>query len=143
MTITNTPTPETRDDKLAAALIAPETTPSGLRRYSAASMILLQHLRNPLADFNPQSVNAISNNLYAFAEFVWVHLAPLETVRKMVLSVDKEAITEAVLALAEQYSPAGLAALIPEILRDAEQVTAAMARAIPEGKPSKNSVGLS
>jgi len=136
---------ETREDKLAAALIAPHTCPPGLRRYSAASMIVLQLLRNPLADFTAAAVRNVVDDLYSLAEFVWVHIADPAKVRQLAYNalVDHDSIRDAVLEFAERYTPAALLTMIPDILRDAEQVEAAMATTIPEGTPSKNIAGHS
>lgn len=128
-----------REKNIAAALIAPESSPLGLRRVSPASLTMLQMLGNPLANLR------LDESLYFdLLQFAWLHAAPLETVRALVV---QEATSPGVVALAvlewsETLPVDYLTHLAAELSGDFSRISAAMAVCADPSK-SKNVSGRS
>lgn len=128
-----------REKNIAAAIIAPESSPLGLRRVSPASLTMLQMLGNPLANLR------LDESLYFdLLQFAWLHAAPLETVRELVV---QEATSPGVVALAvlewsETLPVDYLTHLAAELSGDFSRISAAMAVCADPSK-SKNVSGRS
>lgn len=128
-----------REKNIAAAIIAPESSPLGLRRVSPASLTMLQMLGNPLANLR------LDESLYFdLLQFAWLHSAPLETVRALVV---QEATSPGVVALAvlewsESLPVDYLTNLAAELSGDFSRISAAMAVCADPSK-SKNESGRS
>lgn len=108
-------------------------------------MIILQLLGNPLGDLSEDVVESLRSDFYRLAEAVWVHVAPLDEVRRLAMraQIQPEAVRMAVLDFAESYTPIELMSFVPSIMQDAEHVEAALAGVIPEGQPPKNGLSIS
>lgn len=128
-----------REKNIAAAIIAPESSPLGLRRVSPASLTMLQMLGNPLANLR------LDESLYFdLLQFAWLHAAPLDTVRALVV---QEATSPGVVALAvlewsESLPVDYLTHLAAELSGDFSRISAAMAVCADPSK-SKNESGRS
>ncbi len=129
-----------RETLQAEAVIAPETTRAGLRRYSAGSMLMLQLLGHPLADLTPEGVQAIEHDPLKLAIFGWLHSEPLDEVRQAVMAYKyaPDNLIELVVAWAEQYTPIQLWQLSRDILEDAYMVAAALAAVNDSASNGKN-----
>ena len=128
-----------REKNIAAALIAPESSPLGLRRVSPASLTMLQMLGNPLANLR------LDESLYFdLLQFAWLHSTPLDTVRAL---VGQEATEPGVVALAvlewsESLPVDYLSNLAAELSGDFARISASMAVCAAPSK-SKNVSGRS
>lgn len=129
----------------AAALVAPSHTNNGLRRYSAGSLVQLQLLGSPLAELSPEAAQNAGQDPYRLAEFCWLHSAPAEEVRRLVVNhrFNPAAVPSAVIVWAQELSVSQLLAMLPDIVQEAEQAEAAMAAVIPSGDGIKNGSGPS
>lgn len=128
-----------REKNIAAALIAPESSPLGLRRVSPASLTMLQMLGNPLANLR------LDESLYFdLLQFAWLHSAPLDTVRALVVQEATEpgAVALAVLEWAESLPVDYLTNLAAELAGDFARISSAMAVCADPSK-SKNEFGRS
>ena len=128
-----------REKNIAAALIAPESSPLGLRRVSPASLTMLQMLGNPLANLR------LDESLYFdLLQFAWLHSAPLDTVRALVVQEATEpgVVAIAVLEWSESLPVDYLSNLAAELSGDFSRISAAMAVCADPSK-SKNEFGRS
>lgn len=128
-----------REKNIAAALIAPDSSPLGLRRVSPASLTMLQMLGNPLANLR------LDESLYFdLLQFAWLHSAPLETVRALVVQEATEpgAVALAVLEWSESLPVDYLTKLAAELAGDFSRISSAMAVCADPSK-SKNVSGRS
>ena len=128
-----------REKNIAAALIAPESSPLGLRRVSPASLTMLQMLGNPLANLR------LDESLYFdLLQFAWLHSAPLDTVRALVVQEATEpgVVAIAVLEWSESLPVDYLSNLAAELSGDFSRISASMAVCADPSK-SKNVSGRS
>ena len=128
-----------REKNIAAALIAPESSPLGLRRVSPASLTMLQMLGNPLANLR------LDESLYFdLLQFAWLHSAPLDTVRSLVVQEATEpgVVAIAVLEWSESLPVDYLSNLAAELSGDFSRISASMAVCADPSK-SKNVSGRS
>ena len=128
-----------REKNIAAALIAPESSPLGLRRVSPASLTMLQMLGNPLANLR------LDESLYFdLLQFAWLHSAPLETVRALVVQEATEpgVVALAVLEWSDSLPVDYLSNLATELSGDFARISSAMAVCADPSK-SKNVSGRS
>lgn len=128
-----------REKNIAAALIAPESSPLGLRRVSPASLTMLQMLGNPLANLR------LDESLYFdLLQFAWLHSAPLDTVRALVVQEATEpgVVALAVLEWSDSLPVDYLANLATELSGDFARISSAMAVCADPSK-SKNEFGRS
>lgn len=128
-----------REKNIAVALIAPESSPLGLRRVSPASLTMLQMLGNPLANLR------LDESLYFdLLQFAWLHSAPLDTVRALVVQEATEpgAVALAVLEWSESLPVDYLTNLAAELAGDFSRISSAMAVCADPSK-SKNEFGRS
>ena len=128
-----------REKNIAAALLAPDSSPLGLRRVSPASLTMLQMLGNPLADLR------LDGALYFdLLQFAWLHSAPLQTVRALVVqeATTPGTVADAVLQWAEELPANYLAQLATELATEFDRTSAAMAISA-ESSTSKHECGRS
>lgn len=128
-----------REKNIAAALIAPESSPLGLRRVSPASLTMLQMLGNPLANLR------LDESLYFdLLQFAWLHSAPLDTVRALVVQEATEpgVVALAVLEWSDSLPVDYLSNLAAELSGDFSRISASMAVCADPSK-SKNVSGRS
>lgn len=128
-----------REKNIAAALIAPESSPLGLRRVSPASLTMLQMLGNPLANLR------LDESLYFdLLQFAWLHSAPLDNVRALVVQEATEpgVVALAVLEWSESLPVDYLSNLAAELSGDFARISASMAVCADPSK-SKNVSGRS
>ena len=128
-----------REKNIAAALIAPESSPLGLRRVSPASLTMLQMLGNPLANLRRDE-----SLYFDLLQFAWLHSAPLDTVRALVVQEATEpgAVALAVLEWSESLPVDYLTKLASELAGDFSRISSAMAVCADPSK-SKNEFGRS
>lgn len=130
-----------REKALAAGVIAAETVPAAprVRRLSAASVLMLEMIGNPLSGLLSEVEPA---SAYHVAEYCWLHSAPLEDVRRQVLAHElaPHKTREAVLIWAEQFSEADLVRMVPEVRGEVAAAGDALV-AVEDGKPGGNGHG--
>jgi hypothetical protein len=109
-----------REKMLAAGVISAGMKPEGLRvrRLSAASVIMLELLGNPLAGL-PREGEEVS--VYAVAEYAWLHAAPLDDVRVRVVGheLHPAATKLAVLEWAQGYTEEELLEVVAQVRAEA------------------------
>lgn len=128
-----------REKNIAAALIEPESSPLGLRRVSPASLTMLQMLGNPLANLRLDE-----SLFFDLLQFAWLHSAPLETVRALVVqeATSPGVVALAVLEWADSLPVDYLTHLAAELSGDFSRISASMAVCADPSK-SKNASGRS
>lgn len=126
-----------REKNIAAGLIAPDHSPLGLRRVSPASLTMLQMLGNPLA-----SLSLEGSLFFDLLQFAWLHSAPIDNVRALVVAeaTNTGGVASAVLEWAETLPPNYLADLAEELGGEFARTSAAMA-ICSEASKSKNAYG--
>lgn len=109
-----------RERALAAGVIAAGMEPElpFVRRLSAASVIMLEMLGNPLSGLPEEGAPV---GVYHVAEYVWMHAAELGTVREVVLAHElaPHRTREAVLVWAEQYTEQEMVRMAQAVRREA------------------------
>lgn len=126
-----------RETNIAAGLLAPEVSSLGLRRVSPASLTMLQMLGNPLAELR------LEGSLYFdILQFAWLHSAPREQVRSLVVTESNVpgTVALAVLEWADSLPPDYLVKLTEEMSAEFSRTSAAMALSADSSK-SKNGSG--
>lgn len=109
-----------REKRLAAGAIAADMAPDAplVRQLSAASIIMLEMLENPLSGLPEESAPV---SVYHVAEYAWLHAAPLDEVRAVVLAHElaPHRTRAAVLVWAEQYTEQDMVRMAGLVRREA------------------------
>lgn len=129
----------------AEYLDAGEPQESTVRPVSLASLSMLAKLHNPMRYLylgNIEKAQVIlAEDLPCILEYVWLHVAPVNTVRELVLNGTQEAVQRAVYDWAENLTMEQLQRYVEALEADVTRVQLARAEVIPtpgKGDPSKN-----
>lgn len=124
----------TREKAQAKQLIRPQ---GDVRRLSAASLVMLDLLGNPLAE-----LNTAESKLYHLAEYAWLHAEQEDVVRSLVVEHEEgsKAVKQAVLAWAANKTEAQVATMVRAIRQEVEETAQSIAIG-EDDTPAKNESG--
>ncbi len=122
---------ETRDNTNNASIIAPASKVGNvtMRPISLGSIELLRAIGNPLASGNQTMIDSLDTSI--FAQFIWVHAAPLDEVVDTIYN-DLASLARKVTVFSLNISPQDLQALASNMQKDMSAIEAASAQ--PEEK---------
>lgn len=120
-----------RERKQAFGLLA--APPEGMGDITAATVLMLQMLGNPLATLETDDLQP-----YHLAEAAWVHCAPRETVRGLLAHGDRELVKLAVLEWADTLPPAALDDMQDYLVTAADGAMAGLALVSDPATAQKN-----